>query len=141
LNRVRIKLLGLGIALATSSIFITAPSAQAENGDIGDGLLACSVGEICWKKNVDRNWTQYVKHFWWGDSNHDDDNFSGGGGTFGENASMFWIRDTEKCVDLKDDQPWPLPQRSLVLGRYSGYTNFGDSWNDENDRHYRVVCP
>jgi hypothetical protein len=100
--------------------------------------LACTNGEICFKKHNDSNWEQYLKHFWYNDLNHDDNNFSGNGGAVGENASMYWNRDTECGVYVKDYVPifgdWDYFYMSK--GGTSWYNYFG-SFNDENDGHER----
>lgn len=105
--------------------------------DVGDGNLACSVGEICFKKHNDGNYLDYIKHFWYG-ADHGGYSWGGRSGASGGavqfEASMYWNRDTQCTVYMSDASGTTY---RMAPQSASGYSYFGWLWNDANFSHQR----
>jgi hypothetical protein len=128
------------MALLVASLLVSASPARA--ADVGDGLLACSVGEICLKRHYDTQWESQIKHFWYDDLNHDNNVWYGTSIIVGEEASMYWNRDTACDVYVLDYKPliglyaWlQMYQNGSTWYWYAG--TYG--WNDRNDGHRRCA--
>lgn len=122
------------VALTTGGV--AAFSVPAASADVGDGLLACSVGEICFKKNNDGNYEDYIKHFWYG-SDHGSLSWGGrsgaSGGAVQYTASMEWNRDTSCTVYMSDS----YGNNYTMTRQSTGYKYVGYIWNDANFSHQR----
>lgn len=145
-------MLGAFVTALLGIVAILAVPSPASAVDRGDGLLACTVGEICLKKHNDTAWTSDLRHFWYNDLDHNNDTWSGPqGGTVGENASMYWNRDTACDVYILDYKPviglyqWLQIYQNgsswyFYAGDYlSGGGSSGFTWNDLNDGHRRCA--
>lgn len=101
--------------------------------DVGDGYLSCNVGEICFKKHRDTNYTSGIKHFWYS-QRHDNWTWGGGGsGSVVWSASMWWNRDTQCAIYIVDGYSGQI----RVNSGGSNYSWVGLLWNDANYAHSR----
>jgi hypothetical protein len=92
-----------GLVIAASTLTLATP-AQA---DVGDGSLACNVGEICLAQDFDGSY-EWQKHFWW-DANYDGYYFTSvktgaSGGPVRDQVSSVKNRDTQCSVRLYNDR-------------------------------------
>lgn len=123
-------------AVALAAGLTVAVSAAPASADVGDGLWACSSGEICFKENNDTAWNSDIKHFWWSQQ-HGILQWcpceAGNGGNVYEEASMYWNRDTE-CTAYTLDAAGNVFTMSRSA---SWYQYYGFLWNNANFGHTR----
>ncbi len=119
-------------SLAVAGVLVTAGSALA--ADVGDGSLACNVGEICFAQNS--SLVGGAKHFYYSQHDHGAFVFSNGSQFKGE-ASSIKVRDTECGVNVTEEYDFFENVDTFFYTTNSTTINFNGDINDDNGSHKR----
>jgi transposase len=125
-------------ALVAGALVGLAPGAAV--ADVGDGLLSCNRGEICFNRDVPAG--RYQKHFWYNaeHSSYQFTNVSTGAccqGPLRDNADTVKNRDTTCYVLVVDDRGIFPDDSQRVPINHTAWFDLASSIDNENDRHVR----
>jgi hypothetical protein len=135
------RLLSLLASLALAGGLIAGVAATASAADVGDGLLSCNRGEICFARDIPS--TTYQKHFWYS-ADHNGYYFTNvntgnrDGGPLQDHADQVRNRDTV-CAVLVVDNRGIFPDDSYRAPNDGVWKNIPSTVDNENDHHTRCA--
>jgi hypothetical protein len=132
----------LTLAAAVAFVGTAVLNGQSASADVGDGLLSCNSGEICYSRDPAN--TTYQKHFWWASDHagYQFTNVSTGAtnqGALQNGADQIRNRDTSCEVKTVDDRGI-FPDDVYNVYHDGTWHDIPGSVDDENDRHERHAC-